>query len=262
MKRFFIPALGFAAFWSPFALAADLSIPRAMPVMPAAPFSWTGCYLGGYLGGGWGAGDVTVTDVNGYNGANTWGYKLDGGFIGGGTLGCNYQVGQFVIGLEGEGGYISLRGSALDPLSPFQPLDTTSTTRIGDWYAMATARAGVTLDQALFYLKGGAAFVNTQLSVTDFVLQPVLGNTINATNPGTVRTTWALGGGVEYSFAPNWSVKGEYTYIALNQSESVCGSAAVGGGRFCWSHELSGIHTAKIGINYLFNMAAPVTARY
>ena len=264
MRRYFIVALGLVAMSSAPATAADLSVPRALPVMaaPPPPFSWTGCYLGGYVGGGWGSRDVTATDLNGYNGSDVWGYKLSPSFIGGGTLGCNYQTGQFVFGLEGEGGYLSLRGSALDPLSPFVPLDTTSSTRIGDWYAMATGRIGTTWDSALFYVKGGAAFVNTQVSVIDPVLQPVLGNTISATSTAQVRTTWTIGGGIEYAFAPNWSVKGEYMFIGLSQSETVCGVAALNAGRYCWSHEERGIHTAKIGLNYLFNTADPVVARY
>jgi outer membrane immunogenic protein len=244
------------------AAAADLSarIPTKAPAMMAPSFTWTGCYLGGYVGGAFANRAASATDTNGYNGPDTWSYNLSPSPIGGGTLGCNYQTGQFVFGLEGEGGYMSLRGSALDPLSPFLPLDTTSSTTVGDWYAMATGRAGIAWDRALLYVKGGAAFVNTKVSVVDPILQPVIGNTINAAATQLV-TTWTIGGGLEYALGGNWTIKGEYMYIALNQTQNACGAATIGGGRFCWSETIPGVHTVKIGLNYLFN-AGPVVARY
>jgi outer membrane immunogenic protein len=244
------------------AFAADLPV-KARPMVPVAAsyYNWTGCYLGGYVGGAAGARDVQARDLNGYNGPDAWNYKLDSTVIGGGTLGCNYQTGQFVFGIEGEGGYMKLRGSALDPLSPFLPLDTLASTKVGDWYGMITGRAGVAFDRTLFYAKGGVAFVNTQTSVIDSTLQPVIGNTITATSANQTRAAWTAGGGIEYALSDAWSVKGEYMYIGLRQSNSDCGNATIGGGRFCWSQDLPGIHTAKFGINYHFG-AGPVVARY
>jgi outer membrane immunogenic protein len=263
MNRVLGATVGLIALSALPAMAADLPM-KAPPIAPmmAPAFSWNGCYLGGHVGAAWTNKDVTATDVNAYNGSvHGWSYKLDSNIIGGGTLGCNYQIGQFVLGVEGEGGYMSLRGSAVDPLSPFVPPDTVSTTRIGDWYAMATGRAGFAWDRALIYLKGGAAFVNTRVSVVDSVLQPVVGNTITATNE-QVRATWTVGGGLEYALGGNWTVKGEYMFIGLNHTESACGIATIGAGRFCWNHDVPGIHTAKLGINYLFNTGGPLAARY
>lgn len=264
MKRILTATVGLLGLSALPAMAADLPMkaPVVAPMM-APGFSWSGCYLGGYVGGAWANKDVTAFDRDGYNRAgDAWGYKLDSSIIGGGTLGCNYQMGQFVLGLEGEGGYMSLRGSALDPLSPFLPLDTVSSTTIGDWYAMATGRAGFAWDRALLYVKGGAAFVNTKVSVIDSIMT-VGGNTITATNADRVRAAWTVGGGIEYALGGNWTVKGEYMFIGLNHSETACGNATVGGGRFCWNHDVPGVHTAKIGFNYLFNAGGgPVVARY
>ncbi len=110
------------------AMAADIpmKVPSVAPVV-APGFSWTGCYVGGYAGGAW-ARNVNVTEGRAQPGgpfaAGTlystpngapYSYQLDAGFIGGGTVGCNYQASVFVIGLEGELGYIRLRGSAVDP---------------------------------------------------------------------------------------------------------------------------------------------------
>lgn len=264
MKRSLIIGAGLLALMAVPAAAADIGVraPRVAPVVAPA-FSWTGCYLGGYVGGAFAARDVTVRDLNGYNyglvAGPAFGYDLDSSVIGGGTIGCNLQTGQFVFGVEGEGGYMSLRGSRADPNSPFLPLDTISSTRIGDWYAMATGRVGVAFDRTLLYFKGGAAFVDHEVRVVDAVA--LNGNAITAVG-GETRFGWTVGGGIEYAFANNWTIKGEYMFIGLKHTENACGVAAVGGGTFCWSHDLPGIHTAKIGINYLFNVGGPVVARY
>ena len=264
MKRGLTIGIGMLALASLPAIAADLParIPTKAPVAYAPVYNWSGCYLGGYVGGGWAQNSATARDRDGYNAVgDTWAYNLNSSFIGGGTLGCNYQTGQFVFGLEGEGGYMKLTGSALDPLSPFLPLDTTSSTTVGNWYALATGRAGIAWDRTLFYVKGGAAFVNVSSSVVDPILQPVVGNTITATSGNNTKVTWTIGGGIEYALSDAWSLKGEYMYIGLNTTDLACGTAAVGGGRFCWQETTPGIHTAKFGINYHFG-GGPIVARY
>jgi outer membrane immunogenic protein len=77
-------------------------------------------------------------------GSHSWNVPLDSSVIGGGTLGCNWQpVGTpFVFGVEGEGGYMKLEGSALDPLiNPGLTVaavrgtpDVLGSARVGDWY--------------------------------------------------------------------------------------------------------------------------------
>ena len=84
--------------------AADL--PPAPPMAPRAPvayvpaapmFSWTGFYIGGNLGGGWGRGNV-VDSLFGVNFTN----GNQASFLGGGQVGGNYQIGSFVIGAEAD----------------------------------------------------------------------------------------------------------------------------------------------------------------
>ena len=103
---------------------------------------------------------------------HSWSADLDSTFIGGGTLGCNWQpVGSpFVLGLEGEGGYMRLSGQAFDPrtiVSIQTTPDVLGSAKVGDWYAMITGRLGYAWDRTLLYVKGGAAFVPTQASVVD-----------------------------------------------------------------------------------------------
>src|SRR5579864_5189970 len=80
------------------ASAADMQVPvkAPPPVMPLA-FSWTGFYLGGNLGGAWS--NNTVTDS--FFGLNFSSGSNNGVFIGGGQVGGNYQMGNFVLGVEG-----------------------------------------------------------------------------------------------------------------------------------------------------------------
>lgn len=245
------------------ASAADLR-PIVRPVV-APVFNWTGCYLGGYVGGAWSAENVRVLDRNGYVppviGFDAWSYNPNSSFLGGGTVGCNWQpIGSpILLGVEGEIGYLRITGSAIDPFDPAQSI--TSSVRIGDWYGMVTGRLGYAWDRALVYVKGGAAFVDVQTTVID----PI-------TNPGFIaqssssKATWTAGGGLEWAFDWNWSVKAEYMFIGLD-NVSACGyngNPVVNTvGTYCWNHQIDGIHTAKIGLNYRFGAGAvPVIARY
>ncbi len=268
------------------ASAADLSRPSV--VAPPVAFSWTGCYVGGYLGGAGADRDAVFTDLgnsmfrafsggsarlaNGtrVEGTHSWGVPLDSSVIGGGTLGCNWQpVGSaFVLGVEGEGGYMKLKGSAFDPLiSPTLTVaafrgtpDVLGSAQAGDWYAMATGRLGYAFDRVLVYVKGGAAFVPISASVHDNCLNTAAGcgNWIISTSASDTITIGTIGGGLEWAFRPNWSIKAEYMFIGLGgHNLGSCGTSHSGaqlsvtpGGDFCFNHDFPAIHTAKIGINF------------
>jgi outer membrane immunogenic protein len=279
------------------ASAADLA--RPLPVKappPPVAFSWTGCYLGGYVGGAGAGRDAVFTDLGNsmfhayaggsarladgtrVEGTHSWNVPLDSSVIAGGTLGCNWQpVGSaFVLGIEGEGGYMNLKGSAFDPLiSPTLTVaafrgtpDVQGTAQAGSWYAMATGRLGyafdhfLAFDHVLAYVKGGAAFLPIRGSILDNCLNVAAGcgNWVIPTATSQTLTTGTIGGGLEWAFAPNWSIKAEYMFIGLgDHSITSCGTSHSGatlavtpGGDFCFNHEFPGIHTGKIGINFHF----------
>jgi outer membrane immunogenic protein len=275
------------------ATAADLRMPVKAPPLIVPAFSWSGCYVGGFAGGAWSERDgATFTDLgqNGlgpagsiatppflsYSGgavaarivpAHSWSADLGASFIGGGTIGCNWQPAgsSFVFGVEGEAGYLKLSGNAFDPatiISTQSVLDVLGSAKIGDWYGMVTGRVGYAWDRTLLYVKGGAAFVPTKSSVLDTCQNTVVGcgNWLISTSGKDTATTWTVGGGIEWAFAANWSVKGEYMFIALNDHDGfrTCGpvttpsGAILAGGPFCFDHSFGGIHTAKIGLNYRF----------
>jgi len=279
------------------AAAADLPVRmpvKAPPMAPPPVFSWTGCYIGGYAGGGWSnsngatftdqgqnglgpAGSIATPPFQSFSGGavaarlvppHSWSDNLDGSFLGGGTLGCNWQAmgSPFVVGAEGEFGYLSLRGQAFDPntvVSTQTIPNVLGTAKVGDWYGMATARLGYAIDRVLLYAKGGAAFVPTRASVLDSCQTTAIGcgNWLISTSGSETVTTWTVGGGIEWAFAQNWSVKGEYMFIGLDNNFQTCGSAitpptaavpVVPGGPFCFNHHFDGINTFKIGLNYRF----------
>jgi outer membrane immunogenic protein len=247
--------------------AADLGarpIGKAPIMAPPPVFSWTGCYVGGFVGGAFPERDVTHTDrgispgfVTAYNdGINhSWGTSLDSSFIGGGTLGCNYQWpgSSFVVGIEGEVGFLRMRATVADPLSP--ALDTIADTKIGDWYGMITGRLGWAINTVLLYAKGGAAFIDVEHSVVDACNTGACGVGLVATSFSDTKTTWTAGGGIEWAFAPNWTVKAEYMFIALDDVDRSCGVISAGpatGLTTCFDHDLGGIHTGKLGVNFKF----------
>src|ERR1051326_1864264 len=93
------------------AVAADM--PVRGPVYKAAPavvgFSWTGCYLGGNVGGLWVDSDWT-TPGGGDSGGHT-----ASGVTAGGQIGCNYQTGPWVFGVEGMFNWADVDGSHVSP---------------------------------------------------------------------------------------------------------------------------------------------------
>lgn len=266
MNRVIVAVLAWAAL-SGSAVAADMAPPvftKAPPLPAPTPvFNWTGCYIGGFAGSVQGNGPATAHDLDSWNLApDVWSYNMASNFFGGGTLGCNYQVSSFVFGIEAEGGYLRTSGSAIDPLSRFLPQETTrAATTIGDRYAVLAGRAGFASGRTFLYVKGGAALVDTRVSIIDIADGERL-PLIQAAN-GNSRVTWALGGGIEYAFTNNWTIKGEYLYIDTRQTLSTCGLNVSDSGEatFCWAHDVPGLHTAKLGLNYKFDWATPVVAR-
>jgi outer membrane immunogenic protein len=217
--------------------AADLAV-KAPARKAAAPYSWTGCYVGGNVG--WAAAnDWKSTDLNGYNagGANPWDFSLGNEAIGSGTLGCNWQATNWlVLGVEGEGGYLKVEGGAAQPVAG----SVADTAKVGTGYGLIAGRVGVAFDRLLIYSKLGVAFFDTTATITD-------GN-----NPGFVATgsksqsPLAVGVGGEYAIYDHWSGKAEYVFFDKGSSFNACGQGA------CWKQDPSAIHTFKIGLNYKF----------
>jgi outer membrane immunogenic protein len=256
------------------AMAAD--IPRKAPAarISEAAYLWGGCYGGAY-GSGAGMRDINSADPTSTGGVFPPGSfynapeanPANGGFYRypvtvnpgvGGTAGCNWQSpGSAVVwGVEGEAGYMRLRAAVVDPYSAVRVDDTTDTIRIGDWYGAAAGRLGWAADRALFYAKGGVGFTHLRAGISDRCgTAPCGGGTLGATADNGTRAFWVGGGGIEWAWTGNWTIKAEYLFLALNETLAVCGAGGgtAAGSTFCSSRALEGVHTGKLGLNYRFN---------
>jgi outer membrane immunogenic protein len=106
------------------------------------------------------------------------------------------------------------------------------------------------------YGKGGVAFVEKDYNYTDACVVAPCGPATLALSNSDTQITWAAGAGIEWAFAANWSMKGEYLYLATRETTT---QSAIAGGTgpaagLVWanSHRDPGVHTGKFGINYRF----------
>jgi outer membrane immunogenic protein len=225
------------------ALAADISRPvYKAPAAGALPvtYDWTGFYIGGHVGYGWAERDWR--DAFGLNVSN----KANG-FLGGGQVGFNYQIGQFVLGAEGDFSWSGIRGNTNTLGIVGGPAGATFNTDV-NWVSTLTGRLGLAFDRWLVYGKGGVAWANNEFSTNAY------------TFPGTVgvsdtRIGWTAGAGVEYAFAPAWSAKLEYNYMDF-------GDRAVSFAPGISTSIDQQIHAVKLGVNYKFGFPGMVTGRY
>jgi outer membrane immunogenic protein len=175
---------------------------------------WTGVYFGGHGGWGW----------------TTSSHLSASGVLGGGQLGYNYQMGNFVLGIEGDGAFAHIAQGVNTTAfgSPF------SVSFDADGLASVRARFGIGFDSVLFYGTAGGGWAHGRISGTAFGL----------TASGTAwHSGWTAGAGVEYGIVPNWSVKLEYLHYGLGGA-TYFGALSTGN---------LDIETVKVGVNYLFH---------
>ena len=240
MKKFLIASTALVAFAAG-AQAADLGAPR-MPIAAAvvAPaFSWTGFYIG--LNAGYGWGNYTQFSASGVGVGVS-----PKGFVGGGQIGYNWQMNNFVFGLEADIQSGPRGSTPQGTVGPFWSCGTGPCVVNVNWFGTARARAGIAADKALFYVTGGLAYGGFN------------GGILNSLQAGSsTRVGYAAGAGIEYAFAPNVTAKLEYLYTNLGSAEFGTG---VGAERFRAS---GSFHTVRVGLNYLFSTGpSAVVARY
>jgi outer membrane immunogenic protein len=228
-------------------LAADLpKMPvKAPPVVPAPYYSWTSCYIGGHLGGGWGRkiiSDVPPNAILVGNGITPGSVRVaTRGFLGGGQIGCDYEFSShWVIGIEGAASAANISGKFYPAQSA--SLSFGATTRSIE---TVTGRVGYAFDRVLPYVKGGAAWARDMYNATDY-----LGAYYTASE---TRSGWTLGGGLEWALANDWSAKLEYDYYDFG-SRNLDFLATTANSFVTSSHEFVNqrIQTVMFGINYHF----------
>ena len=189
------------------AQAADL--PRKAPLyQPYAPaFSWSGFYVGAVIGYASGTSQHVVPTtiagpLAGLNASDP--FKATGGLFGV-TLGYNYQISNWVFGIEGDWSLSSKSGVHGSSISLLNPLFTVSTSE--QWLATIRGRAGYSWDRLLVY--GTFGWAGARVEAQDFSALSVASET-------KMMTGWTAGVGLEYAFAQRWSAKVEYLYVGLD----------------------------------------------
>jgi outer membrane immunogenic protein len=247
--------------------------PSYAPVRPAPGHDWTGAYVGaqgsyGFGRTGWPANGIAFgpTAPSQDLDMSSWLAGVNGGF--------NVQSGVFVFGVEGEWMWTGLKGNQTttqtDPIGIVQTL--TLQTAI-DWIAIASARAGFIVgDRTLVYGKAGVAIAQEKHTMVGSLSQAGVGS-LNFDLAGkAAHSGIAVGVGVEYALAGNWSLKAEYNYIRMiGQFVSATGAENVNvpplTGQINLVQGINGLsqdlNLFKAGLNYHFNpMPGPIAAKY
>jgi outer membrane immunogenic protein len=231
---------------------------RGGRVAYVAPFTWTGFYVGGHIGYGWGDNN-RVRDLDGYNANGSFGIGDANGASLGLQLGYNWQFQRFVVGIEGDAGFLGVTGAAQFP--PFvgvrTPADSAATVDM-DYYGTITGRLGFTVaERTLIYGKGGWAWVHARASFTDSDPNGTI--LVSGLERKDTLGGGVWGGGVEHALSDWFTLKVEYLHFDV--SDTLTHTARTSGGTpFRFAHHVTDIDTVKVGFNLKFNRdAGPVT---
>jgi outer membrane immunogenic protein len=229
------------------AMAADLAARpyTKAPPMIAALYDWSGFYIG--ANGGWGSSRncwdaVPVNVAFGPEGC----HDASGGTVGG-QIGYRWQAGTWVFGVEAQGNWADFKGSNASLLFP----GFVNTSKI-DAFGMFTGQVGYAANNVLLYLKGGAA-----VTADSNRINTVAGALAASSNDDT-RWGGVVGVGLEYGFAPNWSIGVEYDHMFM-QDKTVTFTAP--GGVFFGNDRIrQDVDLVTARLNYKFG--GPIAARY
>jgi outer membrane immunogenic protein len=262
------------------AFAADLSLKPIYNPAPTAPalatYNWTGFYIGGNVGYGWSHRNLTNT-ITGTSGgtqlsASNSASDHGRGWLGGGQIGFNYQfLGNWVAGMEADIDAAHIISSASGCFRGFGT--GVCGTRDTDIKGFGTVRArlGYAFNDVLVYGTGGWAWEHGTNTIQFTCLGPGCPGTsgIPSTSPAPTSVDvnpsgWAAGGGVEWAFLPNWTLRAEYLHLQFDGvTEDRSKSSTFVPSLFVTSHVSSnaGIDIARVGVNYLFNSWSPQIPR-
>lgn len=246
MKRLLASVFGLLLCTS-FAKAADI------PDLPAPRilWSWTGFYLGGQVGGGFG-----MAQFSDPAGSSIYGGQVRSpAALGGAQAGYNWQLpnSNWVFGVEADASALGADGSATCLASSGLFISANCRVRQNAGGSL-TGRAGFAMGpsgRVLVYAKGGAAWIHEQIDITTAAAYPA-----NSTGFDGTRWGWTVGAGVEKALTPAWSISLEYDYanfgnlnaatpagfLLLPSNSYVVTAGGVSGVR-------QDIHSVKMGLN-------------
>jgi outer membrane immunogenic protein len=232
MKRLLIAGAALAALIGTPALAADMAAPVYKAPPPLAPvYSWTGFYIG--VNAGWkgieGAGMTSTPNdaaTLGFNAAciaagacpQNYGNASGSGFIGGGQVGYNWQIQNFVVGVETDFQGTSAKATTTTTTAIFAPFIGTQSTK-ENWLGTVRGRVGVLATPTfLAYVTGGFAYAGVNRNWSGNFTAPFF--SFWSGSDRTTATGGTAGGGVEWAAGNGWSVGVEYLYARLHDGNS------------------------------------------
>ena len=293
-KRPLISSIATLALIGTPALAADMAV-KAPPPAPAPVYSWTGWYGGFNVGGTWSDDPINVNTTTLQfcpvgicgGGAETAAAAAQGtsgvfsgkasGFIGGGQFGYNRQFNNWVAGFEADiQGVASSRASGASNATVALAdgsgtvSSNLSATKAIDYLGTVRGRLGwLATPGLLVYGTGGLAYGGVRTStnatsnlVTGFNCALVVCNNLS-TGSSLSQTSagWTAGGGLEWMWTRQWSVKVEYLYYDLGRATSSSQVADPLNGFAVPNYFVNNVQTstrfngniARVGLNYQFH---------
>jgi outer membrane immunogenic protein len=257
MKKFLMGAVGLLALgMAAPASAADMAArPYTKAPPPALPmlYDWTGFYIGG--NGGWGQSRNCwdFVDVTGFAVAS--GCRERSGGLAGGQIGYRWQASQWVFGLEAQGDWADLSNQRVSLINPAFSTRTTT-----DGIGLFTGQIGYAWNQALFYVKGGAAVTSNRFSILDTLTG------FEFASASATRWGATVGVGFEYGFTPNWSLGVEYNHLFMGDANNSFSVVNPINAAFLNNRISQDVDMVTLRLNYRFGgfggYGAPVAARY
>jgi outer membrane immunogenic protein len=274
MKRIVIGMAAAMSLFATGALAADLA---ARPYVKAPPpivavYNWTGFYIGGNIGYSWGRSRDDSTVTNGVGTAlfaSSDRANMDG-VIGGGQIGYNWQMQNWVWGLEADIQGSDQKGSrtftcpigvctptfGVFAVFPGPAVPVTLDQKL-TWFGTVRGRVGIlATPTVLLYGTGGLAYGDVKTTETIGAAAAVFSNT-------DLRVGYTVGAGVEGVISGNWTAKLEYLWVDLGRTKGSFATVvpALGGGNLTtnYSSRITD-NILRVGVNYKFG--GPVIAKY
>jgi opacity protein-like surface antigen len=244
-RRGTIGAALLAAIASGAASAADLPLKAAAPV--AAPWSWTGFYIGGNFGGA-----LENSKLQDPFGPVSFGDGVTtNAFIAGGQVGGNYQIGNVVLGAEADVDWATSRGDETCfgiSGGAFFASNCSVEPRL---FGTVAGRLGYAFGHTLIYAKGGAAWERTSV---DMAVNNNPGQHFLASTNSYGEWGWTAGAGIEYALTPAWSLKLEYDHLGFGSANVatpyIAGNPLPGHPVGPIAGLSSNVEQIKLGINY------------
>jgi outer membrane immunogenic protein len=242
--------------------AADITAPSA--------YDWTGFYIGVQGGYAWSHsnGDVSIPESSDIGDTargladDVLSGEIDGSsFVGGATVGANYQVNNWLIGVEGDLSVLGIDEERSDSAVDGDvdgDYEATGTDHLdGDVFATMRLRAGWVAGNTLLYVTGGLAYTDAEVSRTlDWSYEddcPIVGAGLQRCHSGSEEfgMGWTVGAGLEHAFNESWSVKAEYLYADFGEVDFDTSNLGIDDQDMKHEFDLN-VQVIRAGLNYRF----------